>query len=117
MIPSSREEQKKEAFRLFEDGRYQESLRACTHILETGRDPDIEVLAATNSYYTGKYEDAEVSFRDLAREDAGLFPTSTVTWQKCWKREEMRGQLASMQLPSGWTRPTRMPCEVMPGIS
>jgi len=67
MIPSSREEQKKEAFRLFEDGRYQESLRACTHILETGRDSDIEVLAATNSYYTGKYEDAEVSFRDLAR--------------------------------------------------
>ena len=67
MIPSSREVQKKEAFRLFEDGRYLESLRACTHILETGRDPDIEVLAATNSYYTGKYEDAEVSFRDLAR--------------------------------------------------
>ena len=26
MIPASREDQKKEAFRLFEDGRYQESL-------------------------------------------------------------------------------------------
>ena len=36
MIPASREEQKKEAFRLFEDGRYQESLEVCTTILEGG---------------------------------------------------------------------------------
>jgi tetratricopeptide (TPR) repeat protein len=67
MIPSSREEQKKEAFRLFEDGRYQESLQLCTFLLESGRDPAIEVLAATNLYYTGKLEDAEVFFRDLAQ--------------------------------------------------
>jgi Flp pilus assembly protein TadD len=67
MIPSSREEQKKEAFRLFEDGRHQESLQLCTILLESGRDPAVEVLAATNLYYTGKLEDAQVFFRDLAQ--------------------------------------------------
>jgi tetratricopeptide (TPR) repeat protein len=67
MIPAPREEQKKEAFRLFEDGRYQESLETCTMLLESSKDSAIEVLAATNLYYTGKFEDAEVFFRDLAR--------------------------------------------------
>jgi tetratricopeptide (TPR) repeat protein len=67
MIPAPREEQKKEAFRLFEDGRYQESLETCTMLLERSKDSAIEVLAATNLYYTGKFEDAEVFFRDLAR--------------------------------------------------
>ena len=67
MIPASSEEQKKEAFRLFEDGRYQESLQVCNVILERGRDSAVEVLAATNLYYTGKLEDAEVFFWDLAR--------------------------------------------------
>jgi tetratricopeptide (TPR) repeat protein len=67
MIPVPREKQKEEAFRLSEDGRFQESLEICTAILEGGRDSAIEVLTATNLYYTGKLEDAEVSFRDLAR--------------------------------------------------
>jgi len=67
MIPAPREEQKKEAFRLFEDGRYQESLEICTILLESGKDSAIEVLAATNLYSTGKLEDAEVFFRDLAQ--------------------------------------------------
>jgi tetratricopeptide (TPR) repeat protein len=67
MIPASREEQKKEAFRLFEDGRYGESLQICTIILEGGKDSAVEVLAATNLYYTGKLEDAEVFFRDLTQ--------------------------------------------------
>jgi tetratricopeptide (TPR) repeat protein len=67
MIPAPREEQKKEAFRLFEDGRYQESLETCNILLESGKDSAIEVLAATNLYYTGKLEDAEVFFRDLVR--------------------------------------------------
>ncbi|MDD1686550.1 hypothetical protein [Methanoregula sp.] len=66
MIPMTAEEQKKEAFRLFEDGRYQESLLVCNQLLEAGRDPALEVLAATNLYYTGRHEDAEVFFRDLA---------------------------------------------------
>jgi tetratricopeptide (TPR) repeat protein len=67
MIPASREEQKKEAFRLFEDGRYMESLQICTSLLEGGRDSAVEVLAATNLFYTGKLEDAEVFFRDLTQ--------------------------------------------------
>jgi tetratricopeptide (TPR) repeat protein len=67
MIPASRDEQKKEAFRLFEDGRYQESLQVCNTLIEQGKDSAVEVLAATNLYYTGKLEDAEVFFQDLAR--------------------------------------------------
>jgi tetratricopeptide (TPR) repeat protein len=65
MIPASREEQKKEAFRLFEDGRYLESLQVCTIVLEGGKDSAVEVLAATNLFSAGKLEDAEVFFRDL----------------------------------------------------
>ena len=67
MIPASREEQKKEAFRLFEDGRYLESLQICTSLLEGGRDSAVEVLAATNLFSAGKLEDAEVFFRDLTQ--------------------------------------------------
>ena len=67
MIPSSHEEQKKEAFRLFEDGRYIESGQLCTILLESGKDSAIEVLAATNLYYMGKLDDAEVFFRDLEK--------------------------------------------------
>jgi len=66
MIPLPPEEQKKEAFRLFEDGRYQESLLVCNHLLESEKDPALEILAATNLYAAGRYEDAEVFFRDLA---------------------------------------------------
>ncbi|MGD1004516.1 MAG: hypothetical protein ABR887_03770 [Methanoregulaceae archaeon] len=67
MIPNNVEEQKKEAFRLFEDGRYQESLNLCMLILDTVKDQPVEVLAATNLFYTGKLDDAEVHFRDLAQ--------------------------------------------------
>jgi tetratricopeptide (TPR) repeat protein len=67
MIPTSREEQKKEAFRLFEDGRYIESGQLCTILLESGKDSAIDVLAATNLYYMGKLDDAEVFFRDLEK--------------------------------------------------
>jgi Flp pilus assembly protein TadD len=67
MIPAVPDEQKKEAFRLFEDGRYQESLQICMLLLKTAKDPALEVLAATNLFYTGRLEDAEVYFRDLAQ--------------------------------------------------
>ncbi|PKL69929.1 MAG: hypothetical protein CVV30_00720 [Methanomicrobiales archaeon HGW-Methanomicrobiales-1] len=67
MIPLSREEQKKEAFRLFEDGRYIESGQVCSLLLESGKDSAIDVLAATNLYYMGRLDDAEVFFRDLAQ--------------------------------------------------
>jgi len=65
MTVQAREDKKKEAFRLFEEGRYQESLQICTGLPAADRDAAIEVLTATNLFYTGKTGDAEVCFRDL----------------------------------------------------
>ncbi|MFA6225989.1 MAG: hypothetical protein WC620_07420 [Methanoregula sp.] len=87
MIPSSREEQKKEAFRLFEDGRYIESGQLCTILLESGKDSAIDVLAATNLYYMGKLDDAEVFFRDLAQK----MPESSYVHSYLAKVLEARG--------------------------
>ncbi|MDO9324994.1 MAG: hypothetical protein Q7T80_08580, partial [Methanoregula sp.] len=87
MIPSSREEQKKEAFRLFEDGRYIESGQLCTILLESGRDSAIDVLAATNLYYMGKLDDAEVFFKDLAQK----MPDSSYVHSYLAKVLEARG--------------------------
>ncbi|MEI7856085.1 MAG: hypothetical protein WCH85_01120 [Methanomicrobiales archaeon] len=87
MIPFSREEQKKEAFRLFEDGRYIESGQLCTIILETGKDPAIDVLAATNLYYMGRLDDAEVFFKDLAQ----TMPDSSYVHSYLAKVLEARG--------------------------
>lgn len=67
MIPLSQEDRKKEAFQLFEDGRYAESLEQCEAFLATGRDPAIDVLLATNLFSAGRIDDAEAAFRDLAR--------------------------------------------------
>ena len=65
MTAPLREDLKKEAFRLFEEGKYAESLQVCTGLLAAGSDAAIEVLAATNLYSTGRYDEAEASFRDL----------------------------------------------------
>jgi tetratricopeptide (TPR) repeat protein len=87
MIPLSEEDLKKEAFRLFEDGRYQESLDVCHHLLLTVKEPALEVLAATNLYYTGRLEDAEVFFRDLAQK----MPESSYVHSYLAKVLEARG--------------------------
>ncbi len=87
MIPSSREEQKKEAFRLFEDGRYIESGQLCSLLLESGKDSAIDVLAATNLYYMGKLDDAEVFFKDLAQK----MPDSSYVHSYLAKVFEARG--------------------------
>jgi tetratricopeptide (TPR) repeat protein len=87
MIPTSREEQKKEAFRLFEDGRYIESGQLCTILLESGKDSAIDVLAATNLYYMGKLDDAEVFFRDLEKK----MPDSSYVHSYLAKVLEARG--------------------------
>lgn len=87
MIPATPEERKKEAFRLFEDGRYTESLRCCQTILETEKDPAIEILLATNLFSSGKLDDAEVSFRDLARK----MPDSSYVHSYLAKVLEARG--------------------------
>lgn len=81
------ETQKKEAFRLFENGQYQESLLLCTALLDTGKDPAVEILAATNLYNAGRLEDAEVFFRDLARK----MPESSYVHSYLAKVLEARG--------------------------
>ena len=92
MIPLPPEEQKKEAFRLFEDGRYQESLLVCNHLLEAKKDPALEILAATNLYAAGRYEDAEVFFRDLAVR----MPDSSYVHSYLAKTLEARGDEAAV---------------------
>jgi tetratricopeptide (TPR) repeat protein len=87
MIPATREEQKKEAFRLFEDGRYQESLQLCMLVLGTAKDQPVEVLAATNMFYVGKLEDAEVYFRDISQK----MPDSSYVHSYLAKVLEARG--------------------------
>lgn len=87
MIPQSQEDRKKEAFRLFEDGRYTESLQQCEAFLATERDPAIEVLAATNLYSAGRLEDAELAFRDLAQK----MPDSSYVHSYLAKVLEARG--------------------------
>ncbi len=67
MIPLSQEDRKKEAFRLFEDGRYSESLQHCDAFLAASRTLAIEVLAATNLFSAGRLDDAEAAFRDLVQ--------------------------------------------------
>jgi tetratricopeptide (TPR) repeat protein len=66
MTPAPPNAQKEEAFRLFEHGRYQESLQLCSTLTAKEKDPALDVLTATNLFYLGRIEDAEVSFRDLA---------------------------------------------------
>jgi tetratricopeptide (TPR) repeat protein len=65
MTGQLREDQKKEAFQLFEEGKYTESLQVCSGLLAAASDTAVEVLAATNLYFTGRYDEAEASFRDL----------------------------------------------------
>ena len=87
MIPASREDRKKEAFRLYEDGRYLESLQLCSRLLTEEKDPAVEVLLATNLYATGRLEDAEASFRDLQ----GKMPESSYVHSYLAKVLEARG--------------------------
>jgi Flp pilus assembly protein TadD len=92
MIPATKEEQKKEAFRLFEDGRYNESLQLCSKILESEKDQAVGVLLATNLFYTGKLEDAEVCFRDLLEK----MPESSYVHSYLAKVLEARGDDAAI---------------------
>jgi len=61
----------RDAFRLYNEGKHQESLDLCNRLMETAREPALEVLAATNLFCLGKTGDAEVYFRDLARKMPG----------------------------------------------
>lgn len=87
MTAQAREDLKKEAFRLFEEGKYQESLQICTGLPSADRDAAVEVLVATNLYYTGKPDDAEVCFRDLLQK----MPDSSYVHSYLGKILEERG--------------------------
>ncbi len=60
-------ERKRQAFQLFEDGNYDGSYATCMALLGEDQEPQVEVLAATNLFYLGRLEEAELHFRDLAR--------------------------------------------------
>ena len=61
------QEDRERAFALYGEGRYGESYAECTRILEKEQDQQILVLAATNLYRLGKYNEAALHFRDLLR--------------------------------------------------
>jgi tetratricopeptide (TPR) repeat protein len=92
MTAQAPEDAKREAFRLFEAGRYQESLQVCTGLPAADRDAALEVLVATNLYYTGKLEDAEVCFRDLLQK----MPDSSYVHSYLGKVLEGRGNEAAI---------------------
>ncbi|RPI37794.1 MAG: hypothetical protein EHM53_10025 [Methanoregulaceae archaeon] len=92
MTSPARDDPKKEAFRLFEDGRYQESLHTCMELPAADRDAAVEVLTATNLFYTGKPEDAEVCFRDLLQK----MPDSSYVHSYLGKILEERGDEAAI---------------------
>jgi tetratricopeptide (TPR) repeat protein len=73
MSDATPEERRKRAFRLFEDGMYEESYILCRDLVAISPDPSLDVLAATNLYQMGRIDDAEVHFQDLA----GRMPDSS----------------------------------------
>ncbi|MBP1929556.1 tetratricopeptide (TPR) repeat protein [Methanolinea mesophila] len=81
------ESRKREAFRLFEDGRYDESYAACMTLPPDGKDEAVAVLCATNLFYMGRYNDAEAHFRDLAR----VLPGSSHVQSYLGRILEMKG--------------------------
>jgi len=61
------DEERKRAFSLFSGGNYAESLELCNKLLGSSPDSSLEILTATNLFFLGKLDDAEVAFRDLSR--------------------------------------------------
>jgi tetratricopeptide (TPR) repeat protein len=68
MTPGIDEERRREAFLLYEQGRYAESLAICQAFGRTGSEPQVAILAARNLYNLGRYEEAEACTRDLMRQ-------------------------------------------------
>jgi Flp pilus assembly protein TadD len=92
MTGEAQKDVKKEAFRLFEEGRYQESLQVCTGLPAPDRDAAVDVLTATNLFYTGKTGDAEVCFRDLLQK----MPDSSYVHSYLGKILEAQGDEAAI---------------------
>ncbi len=66
MAPPS-EKERARALTLYEEGKYNDSYAECTRILGAGQDQQILVLAATNLYHLGRFNEAALHFRDLLR--------------------------------------------------
>ena len=61
----------KEAFALYEAGKYRESIDLCTRLLNGSDDTSLAVLVATDLFALGEYGDAEAHIRDLLRKMPG----------------------------------------------
>jgi tetratricopeptide (TPR) repeat protein len=59
------EEIRRESFRLFEEGRYAESLEQCRAAGTAAPDPQLAILAARNLFNLGRFDEAEAYVRDL----------------------------------------------------
>jgi tetratricopeptide (TPR) repeat protein len=68
MSKGSDDETRREAFRLFEEGKYAESLERCRAAKKTAPDQQLAILAAQNLFSLGHYEEAEAYVQDLSRE-------------------------------------------------
>ncbi|WP_209629979.1 hypothetical protein [Methanofollis sp. W23] len=56
---------RKEAFALYEAGRYWDSIECCASHQDGAADPSVAVLIVTNYFALGEYDEAEVRLRDL----------------------------------------------------
>ncbi|WP_342678244.1 hypothetical protein [Methanofollis sp. UBA420] len=57
----------KEAFALYEAGKYRESIDLCTRLLNGSDDTSLAILVATNLFALAEYNEAEAHLRDLLR--------------------------------------------------
>jgi tetratricopeptide (TPR) repeat protein len=67
MTSGSFEEIRRESFRLFEEGKYAESLERCRSAGTAAPDPQLAILAARNLFNLGRFDEAEAYARDLIR--------------------------------------------------
>ncbi len=59
------EDIRRESFRLFEEGKYAESLERCRAAGSASSDPQLAILAARNLFNLGRFDEAEAYVRDL----------------------------------------------------
>jgi len=65
MTTEKREQQRREAFQLYQQGKFADSLAICQAAGADGPDSQMSILVARNLYNLGRYEEAEACARDL----------------------------------------------------
>jgi tetratricopeptide (TPR) repeat protein len=65
MSTGKQDQQRQEAFRLYQAGKFADSLAICKAAGADGRDSQMSILAAKNLYNLGRYREAEACTRDL----------------------------------------------------